>query len=195
MKHAFMKKISNLTPYYKIVSCILAKTFSMKKLLFVSIILCMALQTFSYSPGRSSANISYSLPVNLNAMALQELINFTPKKYQELTGQRMTFKQKLSLYLLKAKFKKELASENTPHQKYDPGKTSLILGAGAFHVALIPVAGIVSIPMAIGAIIFGIIGLGRKKGDSKSIIGLVLGTVFLLLIVAVIAVVLSSWVK
>ncbi len=152
----------------------------------------MALQTFSYSPGKLSANISYSLPLNLNAMALQEFLNLTPKKYQELTGKRMTFKQKLAFYLLKGKLKKQLSNDKTSHST-DIGLLSLIFGGGAFVLAIIPYIGLLSVPLAIAAIILGIIGLGRKKGDTKSIIGLVLGSVFLLLIIVLIAAFSSGW--
>ncbi len=186
-----MKKKSNLILYYKIVSCILAKTFSMKKILFACFILCLGLQTFAYNPGNSWANI-YVNPQNENAIALQEFLNLSPKKYQELTGKRMTFKQKLALYILKGKLKKQLSDNKASHST-DLGLLSLIFGGSAFVLSIIPYAIILSVPLAIAAIILGIIGLGRKKGDTKSIIGLVLGSAFLLLFVVLIAVFASGW--
>ena len=105
----------------------------------------------------------------------------------------MTFKQKISFAILKTKLKKQLPDEKTTTHKNDVGKTSLILGAGAFLVALIPYVGVISIAMAAGAIVLGIIGLGRKKGDTKSIIGIVLGSVFFILIVALVAAFVSGW--
>ncbi len=69
---------------------------------------------------------------------------------------------------------------------------SLIFGAGAFVIAFVPVLGVLSFGFAIAAIILGILGLGRKKGDAKSIIGIVLGSAFLFLIILLIAA-LASW--
>jgi hypothetical protein len=54
-------------------------------------------------------------------------------------------------------------------------------------VLLIPNLAVASIGFAVVAIILGILGLGRKKGDAKSIIGLVLGGLFIVLLALVIA--------
>ena len=125
-------------------------------------------------------------------MTLHEFLDLTPKRYQELTVTKLNFSQRIAFAILKAKLKRQLHVDKTATHKTDIGTLSVILGGGAFLVALIPTVGIISIPMAIGAIVLGIIGLGRKKGDTKSIIGLVLGSVFLLLIVAVVAAFASS---
>jgi hypothetical protein len=163
----------------------------MKKILFACFILSLGLQTYAYNPGNSRASM-YSTPQNENAISLQEFLNLTPKKYQQLTGKRMTWKQKLAFYMLKGKLKKQLSDNKNSHST-DIGLLSLIFGGSAFVLAIIPYVGLVSIPLAIAAIILGIIGLGRKKGDTKSIIGLVLGSVFLLLLLVLIAAFSSGW--
>ena len=165
----------------------------MKKLLFIGIFMFAVFQTFSYSPGSLHKTFNYTLPANLNAMSLQQFLNLTPKKYMEITGKRLTFKQRVAFVILKAKLKKQLTDDKTAANKTDIGLLSLVFGGGAFVLAIIPYAGLLSIPMAIAAIVLGIIGLGRKKGDTKSIIGLVLGSLFLLLIVALIAALSSGW--
>ena len=164
----------------------------MKKLILIGIITTFTFQSFSLAPGTSRLKISYSVPANLNAMTLQDFLALTPQKYQELTGSKLNFSQRIAFAILKSKLKKQLLADKTPAHKTNLGTMSIILGGGAFLVALIPVVGIISIAMAIGAIVLGIIGLGRKKGDTKSIIGLVLGSVFLLLIIAVVAAFASS---
>jgi hypothetical protein len=125
-------------------------------------------------------------------MTLQNFLELTPKKYQELTGMKLNFSQRIAFAILKAKLKKQLNADKPAAHKTDIGTLSIILGGGAFLVALIPAVGIISIAMAIGAIVLGIIGLGRKKGDTKSIIGLVLGSIFLLLIIVAVAAFASS---
>ena len=67
------------------------------------------------------------------------------------------------------------------------GLLSLIFGAGAWVFAFIPGIGIASIGFAVAAIVLGILGLNRKKGDTKSVIGLVLGSLFLLLLIIAVA--------
>lgn len=147
----------------------------------------MGLQTFSFSPGNApGTKISYTLPVNLNAMSLQDFLTLTPKKYEVLTGKRMTLKQKIAFAILKAKLKRQLADNAVPH-KSNIGLLSLLFGAATWVFAFIPAIGIASIGFAIAAIILGIIGLGRKKGDTKSIIGLVLGSLFVLLLIVALA--------
>ena len=173
--------------------CILAETLAMKKLLLIGVLILSVFQTFSYSPVSIRRTVNYTLPANLNAMTLQQLLTLTPKKYRKITGKRLTFKQRIAFVILKAKLQKQLTDDKTAANKTDIGLLSLIFGGGAFVLAIIPYAGLLSVPMAIAAIVLGIIGLGRKKGDTKSIIGLVLGSVFLLLIVALIAAFSSGW--
>ena len=64
---------------------------------------------------------------------------------------------------------------------------SLLFGGAAWVLAFIPGIGIASIGFAVAAVILGILGLNRKKGDTKSVIGLVLGGLFLLLLAIAVA--------
>lgn len=185
-----IRKINSaIIAYNKNVSCILDKIFTMKKLLLICTILFFGLQTFSFSPGNAGRkiNIPYTAQGKLNAMALQEFLNLTPKRYFELTGKKMTFKQKIGFAILKAKLKRQLADEKSAPHKTDLGLLSLIFGAGAWVFAFIPGIGIASIGFAVAAVVLGILGLNRKKGDTKSVIGLVLGSLFLLLLVVAVA--------
>ena len=169
-----------------------AKTFTLKKVLLLFCILLISVQTFSFSTKNSaSSNITYIVPGNLKGFTIQEFLKLTPKKYQELTGKKMSFKQKLAFEILKLKLKKQLPDEKTAAHKTDIGLLSLIFGGSAFVLAIIPYLGFVSIPLALAAIVLGILGLGRKKGDKKSITGLVLGSVYLLFALVAIAVITS----
>ena len=184
-----MKKIPTLIINYKIVSCILAKTFLMKKLLLICVILFFGLQTFSFSPGNSGAISSYALPADLNVMALQEFLNLTPKRYQELTGKRMTFNQKIGFSILKAKLKKQLPDDKIKNVN-NVGILSLLFGIVAIIGLIgtsVPVLGFISLFSAIAAVILGIKGLKRNKKDKNSLIGLILGGSYLLLAIIFIA--------
>lgn len=156
-------------------------------------ILGFGIQTYSYSPGLAKAKPSHSV-TELNGIELPDFLNLNPKKYYELTGKKMTLKEKISLSILKAKLKKQLPDEEKPERKRsDVGLLSLIFGGAAFVVALIPGIGIASLGLAIAAIVLGIIGLSRKKGDTKSLIGLILGSVFFLLLIVAIAAFAAGW--
>ena len=150
----------------------------------------IGLQTFSFSPGSYSVvnSQTYVLPGNAKAMTLQEILALTPKRYHELTGRKMTFKQQLALVILKGKLKRQLVDDKAGPHKSNLGLLSLLFGGAAWVFAFIPGIGVISIGFAVAAIILGILGLGKKKGDAKSLIGLVLGSLFLLLLVVAVAV-------
>lgn len=168
----------------------------MKKLLLIAMMIGLGLQTFSYSPGAKTINPSHSFPGNLNALSLHDFLKLTPKKYYELTGKKMTLKEKLAFTILQSKLKKHLPDDKDVPRKNNLGMLSLLFGAGAWVFAFIPAIGVISLGFAVAAVVLGILGLGRKKGDTKSIIGLVLGGLFLLLVVVAIASFASgSWYK
>lgn len=159
----------------------------MKKLLLIAMMIGFGLQTFSYSPGTNKINPSHTFPGNLNALSLNEFLKLTPKRYYELTGKRMTLKEKIAFTILKSKLKKQLPDDKNVPRKNNLGMLSLLFGAGTWVFAFIPAIGVISLGFAVAAVVLGILGLGRKKGDVKSIIGLVLGGLFLLLVVVALA--------
>jgi len=94
----------------------------MRKLLLISSFLLIALQTFSYSPKNAAiTTTTNNLPIEIKGMTVQEFLLLTPKKYQEITGRRMTFKQKISFSILKAKLKKQLPDEKVEGKKSNLG--------------------------------------------------------------------------
>ena len=166
----------------------------MRKLLLISSFLLIALQTFSYSPKNAAiTTTTNNIPLEIKGMTVQEFLLLTPKKYQEITGKKMTFKQKISFSILKAKLKKQLPDEKVEGKKSNLGLLSLIFGGAAFLTVFISSIAVISFPLAVAAIVLGILGLSKTKGDTKSIIGLVLGSVFLLLGLAAIAIFASIW--
>ncbi|MEO7801430.1 MAG: hypothetical protein ABIR81_05495 [Ginsengibacter sp.] len=159
----------------------------MKPFLLALLISFSGLQTFSISPVTKQIGFT-ATPVLANRNYLDNFLKLTPHKYKELTGKRLSLKQQLALAILKSKLKNQQAEG----KESNLGLLSLIFGAGAFVIAFVPVLGVLSFGFAIAAIILGILGLGRKKGDAKSIIGIVLGSAFLFLIILLIAA-LASW--
>ena len=168
----------------------------MKKFLFIVIVILYGSQTFSYAPGNlREIRYSYQLPGDLNQLALYQVLLLTPKKYRDLTGKNMPFKQRIALAILKARLKRQLPDNKNLEHKADLGLLSLLFGGGAFIIVFIPGIAVASIGLAVAAIVLGAIGLSRKRGDIKSIIGLLLGSVFILLLIALlIAFASGSWI-
>lgn len=119
----------------------------------------------------------------------------TVKLFKQLTGRKPTLKERIGLMLYNTglvKFKKN--GDEEKGARY--GQTSLLTALAGWGllivgaVAAVPVIGIGALVLFVFSIVYGIKGLSLKKGDTKSIIGIVLsGLYFLLLIAAIIAVI------
>jgi hypothetical protein len=148
---------------------------------------------FSYSPG---AAVTHSIsPGNINTLTLHDLLQLTPKKYHELTGKRMTFKQKIALTILKLKMKKQV-EENTPAKKHNYGTLSLLFGVLGVLSLLVNVGAVVLIGffLALAALILGIKGLKQDGKDLKALFGVILGGGYMILVILALLVVASfAW--
>lgn len=115
------------------------------------------------------------------------------KMIEKITGKKMTLGQKISFWLMKKKLKKISEEESfTPKQKQQ-ANLSLILGLASIGLLFIPYLGLIAIPAAILAIIFGAKSI-KGNSNTKGIIGLVAGiTTLLLLIIAIIVITSSPW--
>jgi len=164
----------------------------MKKLLLIVLLFTFGLPGFSFSPGNTKTNTSFVVP-GFQAMSLTEFLHITPKKYYELTGHRMTFKQKIAFAILKSKLKKQLP-EDAPKEKSNLGTMSLIFGIIGVASMFTGVAaiGIIGFFAALAALILGIKGLKRDKRDLKALFGVILGGGYMILLVIAV-IILSSW--
>lgn len=121
------------------------------------------------------------------------LKNLKVKMIEKITGRKMTLGQKISFWVMKKKLKKVSEEESfTPKQKQQ-ANLSLILGLASIGLLFVPYLGLLAIPAAILAIIFGAKSI-KGNSNTKGIIGLVAGvTTLLLLIIAIIIVTSSPW--
>ena len=181
-KISFKKR--DVSPKSKIVCCILAQTFNMKKLLLLTTVIVFAFIASGYAPTIHSKN-SFVFP-----MSLQEFLTLTPHKYHELTGKKITLKEKIFLKILQIKLKKRLfdnkAVFHNPNEKstskFPYGAISLVSGIAAVIIILIAIWSIIPYFLAAAAIVFGLVGLKKNKKDIASLIGLILGGAFYLLV-------------
>jgi len=161
-----------------------SKAFSIKNVLLAFVIV-ITLPVYSASIHHQAKGINQPAACKYNVFSLPELLSLTPKRYFEVTGKRMSVKEKIAFAIIKAKLKKQLRDEGG--YKTDMSRLSLMCGISAFVIAIIPIVGVLSFFIAIAAIVFGIIGLRRKSGNARSIIGIVLGSLFLIAVIAIIA--------
>jgi hypothetical protein len=117
----------------------------------------------------------------------------SPKEIEKMTGRHMNFKERMAFKILKWKMKSKLFKAPDPaDNKYDRmGKWSFLLGVGAFVIGLVRVLSILSIPAAILAIVLGAISLKKAHKRTFSLLGIILGIAFFVLLAILIAAVLT----
>jgi hypothetical protein len=120
------------------------------------------------------------------------------KDIEKITGKKLTLFQKVKLKIAQKVLKKLNDDEMTDKQRKF-AQTSLILGIGSLVLllfsGLISVFGLLCIPAAVLAIVFGAKSL-KGNSNAKGIIGVVTGGVTLVIIVLAIIIVLAffaSW--
>jgi hypothetical protein len=114
------------------------------------------------------------------------LKSVTPKTYRQLTGRKMSLKDRIGLAILKWKSKLSIEDGEPTQKQLKQGRLSLIFGASAILLAFIPYVGIVSIPLAVAGLILGIKSL-KGNSNTPGILGVVFsGLVLFIIVLAVI---------
>lgn len=132
-----------------------------------------------------------AVSVQSTVNAIQLLKSMNKKQVQTLVGRRLNFKEKVGLFILKRTKDSKLYLADDGPVRSKKGKAALILGISAFVLAFIPVIGILSIPAAILAIIFGSQASKANKADAQGKTGMILGIIFLGLLVLLVLAVLA----
>jgi uncharacterized protein involved in cysteine biosynthesis len=147
-------------------------------------------------------SIAFEAPKNLNkqipALQMKVLLSLSPKKYQQLTGKKLSLKQRIGLKFFQWTESKHLITPGEPTEKQSKyGKLSLILGLSSVVLLIIPVVNFFAVPAAVAGLIFGVKSL-KGNNNTNGILGVVFSglTLFLLLlIIIVIMIVLSSGIE
>lgn len=126
-----------------------------------------------------------------------DLTRIKAKDLERITGKKLTFFQKIKLKIAQAALRK-FSGELTEKQKKQ-AETSMILGIGSIVILLLsgvlPFAGLLCIPAAILAIVFGAQSL-KGNSNTKGIVGVVTGGITLAIIVLAIIIltaIIASW--
>ena len=154
------------------------------------IVCCLSLSVSSAYAGAGTFKDS-AISVGPTVKALQMLKTLSNKQVQTMVGRKLSFKEKVSLFILKKTKVSKLKIEGEETVRTKKGKAALILGISAFVLAFIPYAILLAIPAAILAIIFGSQASKANKNDKQGQAGKILGIVFLglfiLLLIAALA--------
>jgi hypothetical protein len=162
----------------------------MKKatLLLSAIMICCCSFSSTTSSAPSHSNSDAALPPGVMKM----IETLTPKQFEKATGKKLRFKDRIAYRLLQWKLRKQHHNEvDEVHRKQ--GHLSLLLGIASVVFLFIPEIGILSIGLAIAAIVLGILSL-RGNSNTPGVIGIVCGgTVLFAVLLAVIVLTSSGW--
>ena len=124
-------------------------------------------------------------PARVPALRLPNL-----KQIEGLSGKKLNFFQRLQMKLLLKKLNKlQVKGEPTARQKKQ-ATWSMILGLCSILLIFFPFISVISIPMAIAAVVLGIMSL-KGNSNTQGIIGLVSGSLVLLLVLLVLVIVVA----
>ena len=110
---------------------------------------------------------------------------------ESMTGKKLTLLDRVKLTLLKWKLSKFSEDEEMTEKQKKQATASMILGIASFGLMWIPYVGILSIPAAILAIIFGAKSL-KGNSNTKGIIGLAFGSATIVVILLAIIIIASG---
>lgn len=107
---------------------------------------------------------------------------------EKLTARKMSLREKLGWFMLKKQLRKNPGAAIDIEKSKKLGRLALIFGISTWALALIPVISVLSPFLAVAAIICGILSLNGNN-NTQGLIGLLLGSIFLLIIILVIAII------
>ncbi len=149
----------------------------------------------------AKAAVDYTAPVKqptYQKIYLQRLATISVKEIEAITGKKLTFKERLGLKFIKWKMRHQLkGNENEVDAKAEKrAQNSLIFGIATWGFVLlglvVPFIGLLSLPCAIIALITGGLSINKVKDKGKANAGIILGSVYLLLLLIGIVIILAN---
>jgi hypothetical protein len=164
----------------------------MRKITFIVLLLLTGLfatANYTYTVEKSGTYLKATALATPPVSPYTFISNLKIKEAEKLLGRKMKLKEKLAFKLYQWKLKKELKKKVDETDK--KGETAFILGIVALGSLFIPYVGIVAIPCAILAIIFGNKAKKINPNDKKAKTGALLGWITLGVFVIAVAVVVA----
>lgn len=116
-------------------------------------------------------------------LTFEQLLSLSPKKIEKITGRHLSFKEKVGYRLLQWKLRNQLKKDGDISKAERRSRDALFAGIATWAFLLIglvvPVVGLLSIPFSIAAIVFGAMSLNKTPSNTRSVLGIVLGGLFI----------------
>lgn len=150
--------------------------------LLLSLFTLVALQT----------SAAAAMPVNTGSVPVIHPVKARPFYFtmlEQKLGRPLKWKERIAVkWAVNRQLKQAKKHKMTPESAHRLGVTSLMCGAGSFLFLFIPGLNMITPVLALVAIIFGGISLSNKsKKNPEAVWGIVLGSVFLILMLIAIA--------
>jgi len=151
-------------------------------------VLLVILQLFG-----SSRAMAASIPADSSFHSRASFIKsaWNVRSIEKIKGKQLNLRERVAVAILKRKLRRAGGEDEMTGKQKDWAITSMVLGLGSILCLFLPILSILAIPAAILAIIFGIKSL-KGNSNTKGIIGVVAGSLVILLILAVLVWVLSG---
>ncbi|GAB2817052.1 hypothetical protein [Ferruginibacter profundus] len=171
----------------------------MVKKTWLASIICILCASVTY--GAPTFLTTATVPVNINApLTTEDLFSLSPKNFEKLTGRHLSFKEKIAWKFMQWKLQKEMKAlekgEGDISKAERHSKNALFCGIATWGLLLlgiaVPFIGILSIPFALSAIIYGAISLNKTPNNTRSILGIVLGGLYVVLFALALLVIIST---
>lgn len=123
-------------------------------------------------------------------LTVEQFLNMTPKSFEEHSGQKMPWYQKLAFKMVQKKVKKKTAKgELDPAATYTPGKMSLlslIFGSLGMITILLPAVGFfLGVGFSVAGLVLGIVAIKREGSNVMNILGIVFSATTLTIVLLV----------
>lgn len=141
--------------------------------------------------GTATAAVMPRINSPASVINFEQLRTLSAKDFEKLTGRHLSFKEKVGYRFLKWQLRrqaKQAANKTDTGIKAERhSKNALVYGIATWSFMLLglafPVIGLLAIPTALAAVIFGSISLNKTKSNTSSVAGIILGGLYLLLLV------------
>ncbi len=135
-------------------------------------------------------NVQKQMP----ALPMKMLLSLSPKKYEGLTGKKLSLKERIGLKLFQLTGRSHVMTHGEPTEKQAKyGKLSLILGLSSVVMLVLPIVNLFAVPAAIVGLVFGVKSL-KGNNNTNGILGVVFSglTLFLLLLFIILLMIIFS---
>ncbi len=166
----------------------------MKKITILTLVLMLALPlTQSFGVAVVTSQENQPALAESTAFSVEDFLNMTPKQFEEQSGQKMSFVQKIAFKMAQNKAKKQVAKgkldANTPASASTMSLLALVFGAAG--LVLLFVSGLVGLLLGVAGFVLGLVAMKKEGSNVLNILGTIFGGLAILLFIVLLIVVAS----